>query len=96
MDAVKKSHGVLILKLTAYKAKQATHEVLYGSMFDHYSKLERYIKRLKSLNPGSSFIVQTNPEIIKKILVFQMMFIDGLQNGHFQATNLFYTFMVAF
>ena len=41
VNAVKKDHGVVINKWTAYKAKQAAYEMLRGSMFDHYSKLGR-------------------------------------------------------
>ncbi|KAJ8432643.1 hypothetical protein Cgig2_011809 [Carnegiea gigantea] len=41
VNAVKKDHGVVINKWTAYKVKQAAYGMLHGSMFDHYSKLGR-------------------------------------------------------
>ena len=76
VDAVKKDHGVVILKWTAYKAKQAAYGMLHGSMFDHYSKLGRYIEELNRSNPGCSFIIKTNPKLVKDIPVFQRMFVS--------------------
>ena len=70
VEEVKKDHGVVIQKWTAYKAKQAAHGMLHGSMFDCYPKLGRYIEELKILNLGSSFIFQTSPKIVKEFPIF--------------------------
>jgi len=57
--------------------------MLHGSMFNHYSKLDRYIEELNRSNSGSSFILQTDPKIVKEIPIYQKIFVsfDGLKDG---------------
>jgi len=71
VNQVKQEFGIRLHKWVAYRVREVPHTLLYGSMKDHYCNLGMYIKELKRSNAASTFIMEIDPNIVKKFLFFK-------------------------
>ena len=80
---VMKYFRVYINKWLAYSVKERAHDLLRGSMKEHYCKLGRYLEKLKRSNSANILILVTNLEIVKEILIFQILVVcfKGIKYG---------------
>ncbi|KAL2921884.1 putative dual-specificity RNA methyltransferase RlmN [Bienertia sinuspersici] len=83
IETIKRAYKVLVTRTFAYKVKYCAHELLHGSMQEHYFKLGRYMAALKASSPGTIVELVTDGSTQGSHPVFQRLFtcFEGLQKG---------------
>ncbi|XP_056690243.1 uncharacterized protein [Spinacia oleracea] len=83
METIRRAFKIVVKKEFAYKVKYAAHDLLHGSMHEHYKKVGGYVATLKSSSPGT--VVELVTDVSKQAFlpVFQRFYtcFEGLQKG---------------
>ncbi|XP_056694728.1 uncharacterized protein [Spinacia oleracea] len=83
MEAVRIAYKALIKRHFAYRVKYRAHQLLHGSMKEHYLKVGRYMEAIKASSPGN--VMELRVDKTKKVdpPTFQRFFVcfDGLKQG---------------
>ncbi|KAL2893285.1 Transposase for insertion sequence element ISRM5 [Bienertia sinuspersici] len=83
VETVRRGFKVVISVDFAYKVKHIAHQMLHGSMKDHYVKVGKYIAALNKCSPRTHIALISTMKDDQPPQIFQRLFVsfEGLQKG---------------
>ena len=74
---VLKRFGKSINRQVCYAVKKYAHKALYGSMADHYNKIDSYMAELERADPHTRVVLVTEPgDIPRAPALFQRLYVS--------------------